>query len=232
MNGTLILILFLGLSLGATSVLALVLALRLRSRMRRDISIYSDIEQIREIGHLSVLKVYTKEIVTESKHDWGDIGSRYFGWILTTKKMAMVFEFQIDFRYDLRSPAFSIHGADRGTVIVRMPPCIHEVTLQNVQFYDEQQARLLPWLLPDLLNGFFSRGFTEQDKNGLIAAAKRQAEHQARAVIKSFLVNVEGSATTTLRAICRSLGAREVVLDFEHESEPRVSVSYGPVVAA
>src|SRR5262245_32732675 len=172
MDGTLLLVLLLGLLLGATSILALVLALRLRSRSRSRIAVHSSIEQIREIGHLSVFKVFTKEIVTESKHDWGDIGSRYLSWILTTKKMAMVFEFQIDFRYDLRSPAFSIRAADRGTAIVRMPPCIHEVTLQDVEFYDEQQARLLPWLLPDLVNGFSSRGFTEQDRNELVAAAK------------------------------------------------------------
>ncbi len=227
MNHSLLLVL----SLLVTSVVAFTVGYRMRARPGTLISIHSTLEQIREIGHLSVFKVFTKEIVTESKHDWGDIGSRYFSWILTTKKMAMVFEFQIDFRYDLRSPLFRIHEAERGKFVVSMPPCIYEVTLLNVQFYDEQQPRLLPWLLPDLLNGFFSRGFTERDKNELVSAAKRQAEAQARAIIDDFLTNVEGSATTTLRAICRSLGAREVRFEFTREVEPQVSVAYGPVAA-
>ena len=213
------------------AVLAVVLGLLLRSRTSASISVYSSIEQIREIGHLSAFKVFTKEIVTETKHDWGDVGSRYFTWILTRKKMAMVFEFQIDFRYDLRSPEFKIQEAGRGKVTVRMPPCIYEVLLQNVQFYDEQEARLLPWLLPDLLNGFFSKGFAEHEKNELVKAAKRQAESQARSVINSFLVNVENSATTTLRAICRSLGAKEVVLEFQRVPDPQVNVSYGTAAA-
>lgn len=207
-------------------VLAVVLGRRMRGRAP-NISIHSSIEQIREIGHLSVFKVFTKEIVTATKHDWGDVGSRYFSWILTTKKMAMIFEFQIDFRYDLRSPEFKIQDAGRGRVIIRMPPCIHEVQLADIQFYDEQNGRFLPWLLPDLLSGFFSRGFSEGDKNDLIAAAKRQAEVQARTVISSFLVNVENSATSTLRAVCRSLGAEEIVFDFQRTTEPQVNVSYG-----
>lgn len=215
-----------GILLVAVVALALVLGFRLRGRAPASISIHSSIEQIREIGHLSVFKIFTKEIVTATKHDWGGVGSRYFSWVLTTKKMAMVFEFEIDFRYDLRSPEFQIQDAGRGRVIVRMPPCLHEVRLENIQFYDEQHGRLLPWLLPDLLSGFFSRGFSEQDKNDLVVAAKRQAETQARAVIGSFLLNVENSATTTLRAICRSLGAEDVVFDFQRMTEPQVNVSY------
>jgi hypothetical protein len=216
-----------GILIVAVVALSVVLGTRLRGRGQPSISIQSSIEQIREIGHLSVFKIFTKEIVTASKHDWGDVGSRYFGWILTTKKMAMVFEFQIDFRYDLRSPEFTIQEAGRNRVIIRMPQCIHEVQLENIQFYDEQHGRFLPWLLPDLLSGFFSRGFSEQDKNDLVAAAKRQAQVQARAVISSFLVNAENSATTTLRAVCRSLGVDDVVFDFQRATEPQVNVSYG-----
>jgi hypothetical protein len=219
-------LLVIGILIIAVVGLAVALGMRMRKPVPASISIQSSIEQIREIGHLSVFKVYTKEIVTATKHDWGGVGSRYFSWILTTKKMAMVFEFQIDFRYDLRSPEFAIQDAGRNRAIVRMPPCLYEVQLDNIQFYDEQHGRLLPWLLPDLLGGFFSRGFSEQDKNELVAAAKRQAEVQARAVIRAFLVNVENSATTTLRAICRSLGADDVVIEFQRVKEPEVTVSY------
>jgi hypothetical protein len=117
-----------GILIVAVVALSVVLGTRLRGRGQPSISIQSSIEQIREIGHLSVFKIFTKEIVTASKHDWGDVGSRYFGWILTTKKMAMVFEFQIDFRYDLRSPEFTIQEAGRNRVIIRMPQCMTSST--------------------------------------------------------------------------------------------------------
>jgi hypothetical protein len=40
-------------------------------------------------------------------------------------------------------------------------------------------------------------------------------------------VNAENSATTTLRAVCRSLGVDDVVFDFQRATEPQVNVSYG-----
>jgi len=212
-------------------VLAVLLARR-RGGKPGEIVVHSSLERIRDIGHLSAFKVYTKEIVTETKHDWGDVGSRYFAWILSTKKMAMVFEFEIDFRYDLRSPDLSIKPVGPGVFLVKMPPCLHEVHLVTVRFYDEQQARLLPWLLPDLLNGFFAKGFGEEEKNRLVAAAKAGAEEQARRVIGTLLPNVEESAKRTLLAIATSLGAREVVFEFAREKAPAVHVTYEAAPAA
>ncbi|MFA7644893.1 MAG: hypothetical protein WCX92_06845, partial [Thermovirgaceae bacterium] len=74
----------------------------------RETTIHSSIQQLKSIGQLSVFKVLTKEIVTEVDHSWGEIGKKYFSWILSNRKMAMIFEFVIDFRYDLRSPDFQI----------------------------------------------------------------------------------------------------------------------------
>lgn len=221
-NTLLVLLLVAALALAAWSVL--------RARHSRAISIHSSIEHVREVGHLSAFKVATKEIVTETKHDWGDAGERYFSWILSSKKMVMIFEFQVDFRYDLRSPDFRIEALGR-EVAIRCPPCTCEVLLKNIQFYDEQRGRLLPWLLPDLMNGYFSSGFSPQDKNELIAAAKRQAEAQARTVIQAFTPAAETSAATTLRALCRSLGATSVTIEFDHGREAPVTVAYQTAAA-
>ena len=49
------------------------------------------------IGELRVYRAYMKEIVTSVDHVWGDIGKKYFSWMLSEKKLAMVFEFEIDF---------------------------------------------------------------------------------------------------------------------------------------
>ena len=74
----------------------------------RYVKIYSSIEQLRSVGELVAFKMVTKEIVTASQHWFGEAGKRYFQWLVSTKKMAMIFEFDIDFRYDLRSPDFKI----------------------------------------------------------------------------------------------------------------------------
>ena len=54
--------------------------LRLRkNKPAREVRIFSSIEQLRAIGELSVYKVMTKEIVTETDHSWGEIGSCWWG---------------------------------------------------------------------------------------------------------------------------------------------------------
>jgi len=64
----------------------------------RQVKIYSSIEQLRSVGELVAFKMVTKEIVTASQHWFGESGKRYFQWLVSTKKMAMIFEFDIDFR--------------------------------------------------------------------------------------------------------------------------------------
>jgi hypothetical protein len=226
MSATLLLAIALVVATGA----AMWFYVRSRLRPKTSIAIHSSIREIREIGHLSALKVATKEIVTETKHDWGDIGERYFGWVLSSKRMVIIFEFQIDFRYDLRSAGFRVERTG-GQVVIDCPPCTCEVLLRDITFYDEQRGRFLPWLLPDLMNGYFSRGFSTQDKNDLIAAAKRQAEVQARVVIENFRAAAEHSATATLRALCRSFGATDVVVHFDHPETQRVTVSFETAAA-
>ena len=49
-----------------------------------------------------------KEIVTSVDHVWGDIGKKYFSWMLSEKKLAMVFEFEVDFVYNLLSKDFKV----------------------------------------------------------------------------------------------------------------------------
>ncbi len=51
-------------------------------------------------GEIRVYRAYMKEIVTSVDHVWGDIGKKYFSWMLSEKKLAMVFEFEVDFVYN------------------------------------------------------------------------------------------------------------------------------------
>ncbi len=194
-------------------VVALLALLRSR-RARRDITIHSTIQHMRSIGHLSVFKVFTKEIVTQTDHSWGELGTKYLSWALSGRKMAMIFEFEIDFRYDLRRPEFQIEERPGGGYAISMPPCLHEVHIRDIRFYDEQRSRFLPWLLPDLLSGFVGGRFTETDKNRLVAAARDHAEQQAAELIGNLQSEVQNSAKATLQSISKAFGAEDLTFDF------------------
>jgi hypothetical protein len=211
-------------------VAALILAgavARWRSRRNggasgRQTSVQSSIQQLKAVGELSVYKVFTKEIVTEIDHAWGEIGRKYLSWIFSVKKMAMIFEFEIDFRYDLRSADFQIIESE-GAYTLRMPPCLHETSIRDIRFYDEQKSKLVPWLLPDLVNTLFGGGFDEQDRNRLKDAARRAAETQAQSMIGGLRADVEKSAEQTLRSLARAFGAEQVRFEFPRSKTDAVA---------
>jgi hypothetical protein len=189
------------------------------------ISIDSSIQKLRSIGQLSVFRVITKEIVTETDHSWGEFGRRYLRWIMSEKKMAMIFEFEIDFRYDLRRPEFEIIGTGENAYMIKMPPCFYEANIRDIRFYDEQKSRFLPWLLPDLLEGIFSDGFSEEHKNKLIKAARDHAEQQARKLIENMESEVERSARQTLQSISKAFGVENVAFEFQQSEQLDLKIS-------
>ena len=203
-----------------------------RNKPAKEIRVFSSIEQLRAIGQLSVYKVLTKEIVTETDHTWGEIGTRYLSWVLSKKKMAMIFEFAIDFRYNLQSPLFEIAETGDSAYAITMPPCDYEVNIRDIRFYDEQGAKLLPWLLPDLLNGFLSNGFSEEDKNKLVDAAKGHAEKQALELINNIQSEVQKSATSTLESISHAFGVEKIEFKFASQSTAKVEVAVSEKLAA
>ncbi len=170
------------------------------------------LEGMRAVGELSVFKVITKEIVTETDYSFGEFGRKYLRWAFSQKKLAMIFEFQIDFRYDLRSPQFSIVATESAQLT--LPPVRAEISVRSLRFYDEQRSKLMPWLLPDLLNGAFGPGFTEEDKNRLLEGAAAHAQSHAHTLIEQLRPEVEASARATLLPIAYSLSVKNVQLTF------------------
>lgn len=222
-----------GMAAGAVALSAGWLALRhRRKKPAEELRILSSIEQLRAIGQLSVYKVMTKEIVTETDHSWGEFGSRYLGWILSKKKMAMIFEFVIDFRYDLQSPLFEIAPTGEAACTITMPPCEFEVNIRDIRFYDEQGSRFLPWLLPDLLNGFLGGGFSEEDKNRLVDAARGHAEKQALELIGNMQSEVQKSAVNTLESIARAFGIESVKFGFAPQGAADIQVAVSEKLSA
>lgn len=219
-------------ALAAVIVVLLMLGRRKKAPSARVTTLVSSLESVRSIGHLSVFKAFTKEIVTETDHSWGSFGKKYLGWVLSNKKMAMIFEFEIDFRYDLRSREFSIDEVSEGNCVFTLPPCIHEAHIRNIQFYDEQKSRLLPWLLPEILSGFLPSGFSEEDKNRLVADARSHAEEQSKRLIETLESEVQASARHTLESIAYSLGVKKVSFEFKRAVEPHLKVDFRNGVAA
>ena len=226
-----------GIAVGAVLALAGVLAVHIGLRRRRGgggatIAIHSSIQHMRSIGQLSVFKVITKEIVTETDHSWGSFGSKYLNWVMSGKKMAMIFEFEIDFRYDLRRPEFAIEATAADAFTIRMPPCVFEAHIRDIRFYDEQKSRFMPWLVPDLLNGFLQLGFTEAEKNKLVDAAKGHARQQAVELISNLQSEVQASAKATLQSISRAFGAERVTFEFLPQGTIELDVNVAQKAAA
>lgn len=190
------------------------------------VRVEGSLQQLRAVGELSVFKVITKEIVTATDHWFGEKGKRYFEWMVSSKKMAMIIAFDIDFRYDLKSPDFVIREDGVGRYRLTMPKCLYETHIKDVLFYDEQNSRLLPWLLPDLLNRAFGSGFSEHDKNRLIEEAKQQASAQARDLVQRMRSEVQKSARQTLGALAQGFGADEVSFDFGESDIIEMKVDY------
>lgn len=175
---------------------------------------HGSIMNLKSISDLVVFKVITKEIVTAADHWLGEVGKKYFRWLVSSKKMAMIFEFDIDFRYDLRSQEFLIQDQGHGCYNLVMPKCFYEIHIKDINFYDEQHAKLLPWLLPGLLTSAFGAGFDESDKNRLKEEAKQQASQMAKDLVQKMRSEVQRSAEQTLSALAKGFGAAKVTFDF------------------
>ena len=177
------------------------------------------IEELKAIGILSVFKAVTKEIVTARDHSLGDVGKRYLEWLITSKKMAMIFEFDIDFQYDLRDPSFAVQEDGPGRYRLQMPRCDYVVHVRNVTFYDEQGGKLLPIILPDVINKLLGGGFNEEDRNKLMDEAKAQAEQLAQNLARRLSSEVQTSARQTMEMLAKSFGAQSVRVVFP-DAEP------------
>lgn len=225
--------LFVGIIVGCALTIALALLLKARA-MRRNrvagvpgsVSVHASIEDIRAIGELSVLKVITKEIVTAKDHWLGEWGKKYLEWLASSKKMAMIFEFDILFRYDLRSPEFVIKPAGAGSCRFILPKCAYDIHIRDIIFYDEQKARFLPWLIPELLTSVFGGGFGEEDRNRLKEEARRQAESMARGLVRQLQSEVQSSARETLKILAKGFSADTVIVEFSDSKPEQGRVDY------
>jgi Protein of unknown function (DUF4230) len=211
-----VIVLFIGLALGSVCAWAWLRKKRNSKPVIVAPSVASQITELRAVGELRVFKGVSKDILTHVDHSFGDFGKKYLSWAFTKKKLAMVFEFEMDFSYDLRSEQLAMRS-EAGGFVITLPPCKVDVAIKNLQFYDEQRAKFLPWLLPDLVQGFFDGRFSEEDKNALINAAKGHALAQAKELYSRYQPQVESSAYQSLRFLNQSESGRALKIEFSPE---------------
>ena len=147
------------------------------------------------IGELRVYRAYMKEIVTSVDHVWGEIGKKYFSWMLSEKKLAMVFEFEVDFVYNLFSKDFKVEQNQSG-LTVKMPRCKYDVKIKDFYFYDEQGTRFK--ILPEFLSSIFDGGVSEEEKNELVKMAIKQVEEISKKVAKNIQTDVDKTTRVTI----------------------------------
>ncbi|CZE48209.1 DUF4230 domain-containing protein [Campylobacter geochelonis] len=176
--------------------------------------ITTDITKLRNIGELSVFQIYSKEIVTRKDDPIGGFWKSVLGWSMTKKQIAVIFEFEINFIYDLRSKDFVIQQISDGGYKISMPPCQYKYSIKDMKIYDEKDARFLPFLLPDSLSGFFGVSFSESDKNKLIDEAKDEVKSMSIKIINDLGDKIHKSASDTLEAIAKNFGAKSVEFEF------------------
>ena len=157
------------------------------------------------IGELRVYRAYMKEIVTSVDHVWGDIGKKYFSWMLSEKKLAMVFEFEVDFVYNLLSKDFKVFDNGKG-VSINMPRCKYDVKIKDFYFYDEQGTRLK--ILPEFLSSIFDGGVSEDEKNELVKMAIKQVEEISKKVAVNIQSDVDRMTKETINNLLLGFNKR------------------------
>ena len=183
------------------------------------ISHESFITSMKAVGELNVFRIMTKEVITASDHWLGEFGQKYLKWLLSSQRITLVIEFDVDFRYDLNDPAFDISPRGDNSFLVTMPPCRHEVLIRDMRIHSEDKTELLPWLMPELVGRVFTGGFSVEAKNKLINETRVQASRFASDLVRRTTAEAQRSATLTLSMLAQGLGARRVDFNFTPSGE-------------
>jgi hypothetical protein len=125
--------------------------------------------------------------------------------MLSEKKLAMVFEFEVDFVYNLLSKDFKVFDNGKG-VSINMPRCKYDVKIKDFYFYDEQGTRLK--ILPEFLSSIFDGGVSEDEKNELVKMAIKQVEEISKKVAVNIQSDVDRMTKETINNLLLGFNKR------------------------
>jgi hypothetical protein len=187
----------------------------------------SFVTSMRAVGELSVFRIMTKEVITASEHWFGEFGRKYLNWLLSERRITLVIEFDVDFRYDLTDPRFEIRRRGAGDFELVLPPCNHEVLIRDMHIHSEDNTKLVPLIVPEVVGRVFTGGFSVEAKNKLIAETREQASGFAAEMVARASDRAQRSASRTLSMLAQGLGAERVDVHFlpAGEFHPQVDTS-------
>lgn len=160
-------------------------------------NVHVSLERIREVGELSVLTAYIKEVVTMSTGD---------DFFTSTGKIILICGFEIEFRYDLKKVRIS-NSDEKSTIL--LPPHFIKVIPKETQFYDERKSSFL---------GVWPIDFKVEERNRLLHEAREKAVEQAGVLQGDLQERVRASAKSTLSTLAEAFGAPNVSFAFEESS--------------
>ena len=131
--------------------------------------------------------------------------------MLSEKKLAMVFEFEVDFVYNLLSKDFKVFDNGKG-VSINMPRCKYDVKIKDFYFYDEQGTRLK--ILPEFLSSIFDGGVSEDEKNELVKMAIKQVEEISKKVAVNIQSDVDRMTRETINNLLLGFNKRIDLFNF------------------
>jgi hypothetical protein len=160
------------------------------------VEVNASLERIREMGELTAMTAYIKEVVT--------MKTAKDSAISTTGKIILICAFDIEFRYDLRR--IRITRDVSGAVTIILPPHHVKSIPKKTEFYDERKAAYF---------GVFSKDFDVDERNKLLNEASAEAVRQAGVLQGDLQDKVRSSAKATLTALAHAFGTPDVHFSFE-----------------
>ncbi len=207
-----LIVLLVGMGLG---LLLVALWRMFRGRREPEADFRHTLQQIRQVGHLVVLRMYVQQIVTAEQHIAGR-WKELFKWLLDSAKVALIIEYEVEVLFDLQDSAFRIEPLEGRQVRFVLPPCQHKTSIRQIQFYDERNSRWFPWLLGDITS-VLGPGISEERKNQLLQAARSEVEQKAQQMVLENRGQILASARQTLEMLARGFGVTEVEVVFAEE---------------
>jgi hypothetical protein len=164
------------------------------------------LQGIQEMGDLVSLSAVMKDI--------GTITEPPKWYKARSKKMMLICEFELEYRFNLRDAQFL--DASDGTVTLQLPPCRVKNSLLDVVIYDEQDGEYLPWPY----DGLIKDTITTAERNRMLREAKQNAMSAANNIDTQMLSRAEHSAKKTLQILAKAIGLKEELdVQFRDASE-------------
>jgi hypothetical protein len=163
------------------------------------ISSHTIIERLKEIGELSVLRAYVKEIGSSKHSDF------FILW--EGKKIIVICTFEIEYRYNISAVQIIKKKDEVNSYVVKMPPYKIKTIPERVEVWSEVKGKFL---------GIVSlTGFSIEERNSMTDKARKDAEEKAIELSKDLEGKIENSAEKSLRSLFNALDINNVEFEFE-----------------